>query len=342
MRRVILVILTGILACFPCFGQGYRYWSEGPLTWKDFNLADSLDAKPNLSVSWIKDYSVVKSRKTTFKFLEISTVATYGNSYVGKSNITDDNLRKQQDYFNLAEWIGRAMRDSLLSSPLSPKELTKRAAQRLKEEGERLFGEEGLTVIPPGKDSFDITSFPCSPSKFGLGASLNLACSAPTGDMAHLRSPFISAGTDLEIIYGRFYLDAGVSFGHGAYKGDIPGISGTGREEKSLNCFGWNIGPGYIFFKQYDTRLSLFGRFGSKSIFFKPDPVTGMSLIEGVRLDYTFRDKYSFAPSKLYHRRVLLASIYADQVYNPSKGILIPTLNASIGLAFSWNGINND
>ena len=342
MRHAIFVILTGILATIPCFGQNYRYWSEGPLTWKDFTLADSLDAKPSLSVSWAKVYSVVKSGKTTYKYLEIRTVATSGNSWVGKSNITDENLRKQQDYFNQAEWIGRALRDSLLSSALSTKEGTKWAAQRLKEDGERLFGDEGLTVVPPGKDHFDISAFPCSPSKFGLGASLNLACSVPTGDLAHLGGPFISAGTDLEILYGRFYLDAGVVVSHGAYRGTVPGISGTGSKEKSLDCFGWNFGPGYVFFKQDDTRLSLFGRFGSKSIFFKPDPVQGMSIIEGLRLDYTLRDKYSFAQGKLYHRRVLQASIYADQVYSRSKGILIPSLNASIGLAFSWNGINND
>ena len=343
MRNALLLILTGLLACIPCFGQDhYRYWSDGPLTWKDFTLSDSLDAKPNLSVSWVRDYSVVKSGKTTYKYLEIRTIAVPANSFVGKSRITDENLRKQQDFFNQAEWIGRALRDSLLTSRLSPKALTKWAAQRIREDEERLSGDEGFTVIPPGKDSFDITAFPCSPSKFGVGVSLNLGGSVPTGDMARLGSLFISAGTDLEIIYDRFYFDAGVVFGRGTYKGDIPGISGSGSKGQFLDSFGWSIGPGYIFLKQDDTRLSVFGCLGSKSIFFKPDPVQGMSVIEGVRLDYTLRNRYSFALSGLYTRTVLQARIYADQVYSPSKGILIPSLDASIGLAFSWHGIKND
>ena len=317
MRRTIIIILALVMSS-QSYGQNIRYWSEGPLKWKDFKMADAPDTKPSLSVSWTNGVSKVKIGKTVYKYIDIQTISNPENSWVGSAMVTDAALANQQDYFDQAEIIGRKMRDTLLSISIPMKELNRWASAWLK---------EGITVTPPGKDSFDITSIPLSISEYGFGGFVNFAGSIPAGDMSRLCRFFQAVSTGVEINKGRLYFDAGASFGHGTYLGD-------------LFFFGWNAGPGYALLQGNHNRLSLFGLAGSKKYYFKPNPSGGISLTEGIRFDYLLREKYLFHSSgKARYRHWLQVSLFADQVFNSSKGIFIPTFNASIGLSFTRNGI---
>ena len=61
--------------------------------------------------------------------------------------------------------------------------------------------------------------------------------------------------------------------------------------------------------------------------------------MEGLRIDYLLRNELSFLSDKAMYKRWLRLSIFADQLYNSSKGIFIPFINVSIGIAFLRNGL---
>ena len=331
MRRKVLIIIAFILPCLASSAQGIRYWSEGPLTWKDFRMADSADIEPSLSVSWIHELSKVKIGKTVYKYIDIQTISSPQNSWVGQSMLSGSALVKQQEYFDKAESIGRMMRDTLLYSSMQMKKLNRWASAKLREE---------FTANPPGKDSFDITKVPLDISRSGIGASLKFVRTLPLGDMSRLCGYFQTVAAEIEYNTGRLYFDAGCSFGYGKYKGDVIGVSGAGKEKKDLFIFGWNAGPGYVLSDGKFNRLSVFAQAGSKSYYFKPGPVRGLSIIEGIRLDHLIREKYLFLSSdKARNRQHLQISVFADQVWNSSKGVFIPSVNASIGLSFTRNGV---
>ena len=92
-KRFKIIILATVFLFFACLhshGQQRRYWSDGPLTWSDFRIAETPDTRATLSVSWIKDLTTVKSGKTVFKYLDVQTISIPDNSWVGKAMLSDE------------------------------------------------------------------------------------------------------------------------------------------------------------------------------------------------------------------------------------------------------------
>ena len=328
-KRFKIIILATVFLFFACLhshGQQRRYWSDGPLTWSDFRIAETPDTRATLSVSWIKDLTTVKSGKTVFKDLDVQTISIPDNSWVGKAMLSDEELALQQYFFNQAEWIGRTMRDTLLRSSVSMRNLSRMSAQRLRSERYDIINGK-LGVPFPENNVFDITTIDYTTSRVGFGASVQLGCSLPYGDMADICGFFPTALASVEASSGRMYIDSHLLYARGEYEG------------KGLYCFGWNLGPGYIFLNKNDFSLSAFGAIGSKTVYFKPDPSKGVYLMEGLRIDYLLRNELSFLSDKAMYKRWLRLSIFADQLYNSSKGIFIPSINVSIGIAFLRNGL---
>lgn len=326
MKRILLIVLVMLLSHLPSQGQQVRYWSEGPLSWKDFSIDQHHDTIPYLSVSWARHNAVVKSGKTVFKYNEIRTHAYPGNSWVSKSRMTDRELALLQDFFNQAEWLGRAMRDTLIYDDISWKKLSRHYSNKLRSVQESI--RKGETMVPtPGEDQFSIIDVPYTTSKIGIGGSIMLGCSIPYGDMADINALAPMAMASLGANIGRFHLYGRMALTSGEYNG------------KSLISRGWNIGPEFVFFKKNNVSLTAFGGIGAKTVPFKPTPSKGIYLMEGLSMDYLLRNEVLFTSEKAMYRRWLRVSLFADQLYNSSRGIYIPTLNLSLGLLIIRNGL---
>ena len=329
-RSILLIVLVMVLSSLPSQGQQIRYWSEGPLSWKDFSVGQTHDTIPYLSVSWARHDAVVKSGKTVFKYNEIRTHAYPGNSWVTESMMTDSELALLQDFFNQAEWLGRAMRDTLIHGKVSWKKLSRQYSDKLRVAQESIR-KGATTVPPPGEDLFSIIDISYTTSKIGVGGSIMLGCSIPYGDMADIYAIAPMAMASLGANLGRFHLYGRMALSRGEYEG------------KSLTSYGWNFGPEFDFLKRNNVSLAVFGGIGTKTVPFKPDPSKGIYLMEGLSMDYLLRNEVLFTSEKAMYRRWLRVSLFADQLYNSSRGIYIPTLNLSLGLSIIRNGlkINN-
>ena len=340
MKRLIITLLFCLpMALSPAFGQPLRYWTDGPLTWEDFSRVDTAGCRPFLSVSWKEQKVLLKEGKTHYEYYRIQTLVNPKSSLVSVEWMTPDELRKQQELFNLTEWFGRSLRDTLLVPSRPMRDYIREFTVRRKQEGERLLKGSIPPVSLAQPDPFDIRQVPFRRFRMGIGASFDAGISFPLSDMVNLTMPLVTVAPSVELGWDRFFLGVGMMYGLGRCRESYVGVRGVGKNGDKVRRLGGGVYPGCRILNGRDWIVSIFGGPGVTAYYFSSGPVTGACFTEGVRLEYRLHEHLRFGPRPGAFLYGLRLAFFADQLWSPARHSFIPSVNVSLGIKVTGYGI---
>lgn len=318
-------------------GQSLREWDKGPLQKTEFLEAARGDTA-FFSCVWFQKHVRVKTDKiTAFHYTDVQNIFLPFTSVICGDEITEEQLQTFQKEFDLSEFYARELRDTLVMLPgWRRKEAQKRVYAEFLAQRNTFSDETGLipTLDP---DDFDVTLLPrVSPLGFAVHAGAVASC--PLGDMSGLSGPSFGMVSGVEISYGRFYVTAEYYDCKGSYKSDYIGVG----EAPSVSQSGWRVGPGIVFVRTDRMRFSTFMTSGHSRVSSNQEIISGPSLTEGIRCDFCLRRAYRLDGVSALYQAGIGSRLYLGQIWVSQNRTFSPSVNLSLSLNISRNGLSRN
>ena len=318
-------------------GQSLREWDKGPLE-KTEILESARGDTAFFSCVWLQKHVRVKTdRITAFHYTDVQNIFLPSTTVVCGDEITEEQLHSFQKEFDLSEFFARKLRDTLVMLPARHrKEIQKQTYAEYLALRNDISDEIGLipTLEP---DNFDVTLLPrVSPLGFAVHAGAVASC--PLGDMSGLSGPSFGMVSGAEISYGRFYVTAEYYDCKGSYKSDYIGMG----EAPSVSQSGWRLGPGIVFMKTDRMRFSAFMTSGHSRVFSNQEIISGPSLTEGIRCDFCLRRAYRLDGVSALYQAGIGSRLYLGQIWVSQNRTFSPSVNLSLSLNISRNGLSRN
>ena len=341
--------------------QIVRSWTEGPLTWNDFQMAspDLADnpAGSEASFSLMRENKVVKAGGITYKYQDVWATISPVQSWVRPGQQNADSLRQRQQEFDILQYFANRYREDYMfyddlrvdrfemyfdevKHKLSEAEYLEQYREAL--ETFRKTGD--ASAWPVSREPFDITKYP---AKMAPGASeglFSLFTAVPIGDLGRLFSPIVglSAGYGYQEGRSQFSAEFAVATSVTFTGSGTPGVGAFYVNATYLSVM---ARYGYRVFTAGKADFSLFAGLGysswkSGSIMDKP-VASGFTLSEGLRVDIPLRRTFNYlAKTPRVQDMGLLIKLYADEMLVSRTKIFAPTINLSVGLNFGFRKLS--
>ena len=348
-----------LLASVCCRAQFSRPWTDGPLTWYDFQMAApegaGVENAAHASFSLIKENKVVKSSDTVYKYQDIVASIIPGQSWVASGSRTDANLARLQTEFDVFQYFASLYRDDYLFyndtrhdqyEEYFPGENKHKLSETWYLEQYRLAMEEikdtgDASRFPVQREPFDITKAPCHIEEGSTRALFSLVGTFPGGA---LRQEF-------EPAYG-FSAGLGHREGKGMFGAELA-IEAVGPHNIGYDEHGGSIdtkGAFLRFMAYYARYLFSEGKMGvnvsagAGYSAWKPgliisDPLfSGPTLTQGVNLEFPLKKTMNFMAKKPQLQVLNLnVKVFVDELYDKSAKTIMPTFNIAVGVDYGWH-----
>ena len=360
MNRLSLFFLISVMALLlplGCRAQFSRSWTEGPLTWDDFQLAgpDLADnpAASEASFSLLRENKVVKANGITYKYQDVTAAISPAQSWVKPGEQSAYNLQQRQQEFDILQFYADRYREDYMfyddlrldryemyfdevKHKLSESEYLEQYREAL----ETFHRTGDASAWPVSREPFDITTYPV---KMAPGASeglFSLFTAVPVGDLGKIFKPIVGLSAGYGYREGRslfsaeFAVATSVTFTNS-------GTPAVGAFYVNATYVGIMGKYGYRILSADNVELSLFAGLGYSSwkagaIMDKP-VASGFTLSQGLRVDFPLHRTFNYlAKTPRVQDMGLLIRFYVDEMYVSRAKIFAPTINMSVGLNFGF------
>lgn len=329
------MLVLGVFCVFPLHAQNdIKTWKEGRLEWKDFYQSERIgDTISFPAINYSIKREKIKGKGTTLIYKDV-TAAFYRNmSWVAPSFANDEELEKDQAYFDIVEITARQFRDSLLFNNVKEKDLTRhflKVADQMRKSGQKY-------EVP--EDSFDIKAIRWEDTQCGFGLSLGPSLMLPFRALGELSGPipclsFIGTG-----YFGKAVLAAEINYGKGMAKNKYygtEGVMGPGVHQVGdyVPYFSATLNGGYSFIDNDKLRVfALAGPgFSHASLYYHP--VNGLLLNEGIGADLKLHNWVSLSGKHSHVETSVRFKVSCGQILNFSNRTFLPLMNFSISVNF--------
>lgn len=115
-KTVIFSLFLITLTCIriPAAAQSLRPWSEGPLRWEEFQRGAAATGV-NGVITWQDSIRVVKDGYKSYRYRDLHSFFNSSYSSAEPELMTETQLKRQQDFFDLSEYYARKLRDTCLT-----------------------------------------------------------------------------------------------------------------------------------------------------------------------------------------------------------------------------------
>ena len=366
MKKTFAILILA-LAAFASHAQGInesmRYWSEGKLTWNDFEKRNFEGIeKSYLSPIYHSKFSTQKHGNLTYRGYQIRTGFDKSSTWVRTEHISDRLLRYNQLIFDIAEAYSREMQNEINSNSgygtsyviehyaNKGKNMIEKLAEESKwgddisviERYEREFAEK-LQVMPA--DTIPQIKL----KNWGGGYQIGYSAGIFTGAGKELLKPHHNITLGFVASYKRSHFILDMEMGSGKTRAELPLIgyvNGSKQEitlpaETGLGHVGIDLDYGYAVYDGSFLKACPFVGVGA-SIFNKDldngDETTtanlgGLNLLAGLNLNWKLKRVLS---SMTYNETAIRTKIYAART-NIVKNAA-PVWSINLGIAFDFYG----
>ena len=229
MRTFLLLISIALTIALQAQEENRKYWSDGPLTWSDFQERDTPEGISNLS--YFIAYSTERTRinDTIFTGIVTYTYISTRSSWVDTDHKNDQLLRYNQVAFDLAE-VHRRKLERKLNSGIQIQELDlklQRAVEECQQEIEQLNAETNGGLRAGALAEWEEYAArrlreskinglpPFELKRFGMGVELGMGSGATTGTLSDHFTPAFGIMYGFDFIYQPFvlYLNGTLAWG---------------------------------------------------------------------------------------------------------------------------------
>ena len=363
MRKLPLLVPFVFLGALNCGAQGLRSWTSGPLSWSDFQsagpeLSDSSETS-HASFSLIRENIKVKEGGIAYKYQDVSAAIDPRQSWVEAAAKNEQTLRKLLQEFDILQYYATLYREDFMfytdmkNHPYeeyfdegTKHKLSEAAYLEQYRSAIEEFRKTGdASAYPVSREPFDITKMPCQVASGASEMHISLITVNPTGDLAKMFTPVFGFSAGYGYREGRNYVCADLSEG-------VIGLNLTGYSFKDGghytvrgSYFGAAAKYGRILFSAGKTDFSLFAGLGysawKEGHLLSKATVSGLTLTEGLCVDYTFHRTFNYLAKTPQARDFgLQFKVYVDELYVASQKFFVPTINLGMGFNFGFRKLS--
>lgn len=311
--------------------QNSKLWTEGPLQWSDFKTVEQpCDTSSLAFLSLNYAEKVVRDGFTTYRYDDVHATFNKDLSWVSPDFRTDDELARNQAYFDYVESLARDIRSGLLLGSRQRHDLEKEAAKAVKSIRGEIMQAEDLSVYAVEPDDFDISKHPFSYGRptadFSAGAGVVL----PFASLGRLVGPVTALSLSECVDFGKASVMLEEYFGTGMSTGKYAGVGGKNDPYRAVPYFSASLKGAYTLFDAGRVSLAAVAGAGYTSLTFNKFRTAGLTLSEGVCADFQLhRTLYYTLERPCGYDQSIRVKLYADQM-KAATGKFIPSLNLSL------------
>lgn len=338
--------LSGARSSFPAFfcvlallvagqsvlmAQNAKLWTDGPLQWSDFKTAvQPCDTSSLAFLSLNYAEKVVRDGFTTYRYNDVHATFNKDLSWVSPDFRNDDELARNQAYFDYVESLARGIRAGLLLGSRQRHDLEKEAAEAVKSIRSEIMQAEDLSAYAVSPDDFDISEAPFrygSPTAdFSAGAGVVL----PFASLGRLVGPVAVFSLSEGLSFGRTSVMFEEYFGAGMSTGRYFGVGGKSDPYRTVPYLSASLKGAYTLLDIGRFSLAAVAGAGYTSLTFNKFKTGGFTLSEGISADFRLhRTLYYTLERPCGYDQSIRVKLYADQL-KAGSGKFIPSLNLSM------------
>lgn len=305
-------------------------WTDRPLKWSDFQQVDQPGDTSSLSFLGL-EYTdkVVRKGITTYQYTDVHANFNKQYSWVRKGCMTDDELARNQAFFNYAELQARDIRAKLLGSAMNRENLEKEAIAAVDAERPQIMQTEDLSTYAVGKDDFDIAEVGFKYGGVSAFFSAGPAVVVPLGSLGRLTNPVIAGTLEEGVKFGSVSLMLEEYLGAGFAKGNYMGIGGKHDPSRSVPYLAVSLKAGYTFIDKDRFSLAAAAGAGYSRYGFNKFTTSGVTISEGLCADFHIhRNLYYTLDRPCGFDQSIRVKLFADQMLS-AENKLIPSINLS-------------
>ena len=329
---VLFCVLALLAAGQPVLrAQTSKLWTDGPLQWNDFKtLEQPCDTSSQAFLSLGYAEKVVRDGFTTYRYDDVHATFNKDASWVSPDFRTDDELARNQAYFDYVESLARGIRSGLLQGSGQRHDLEKEAAEAVKSIRGEIMQADDLSVYAVGPDDFDISKLAFSygnpTADFSAGAGVVL----PFASLGRLVGPVAALSLSEGVDFGKASVMLEEYFGAGMSTGNYAGVGGKNDPSRTVPYFSAFLKGGYTLLDAGRISLSAVAGAGYSSLTFNKFKTGGLTLSEGICVDFLLhRSLYYTLERPCGYDQSIRLKLYADQMKS-ATGKFIPSLNLSL------------
>lgn len=325
MKKISLAVLTAAVGIAANAQQ--KLWTEGPLTWDDFNVVSQAD-EPSLGViSLVASHEKVKIGHIKYTYTGVHAAFDTKISFVREDSRTDAELALNQKIFNIYESCARDMRDNLVANSGDVAALRKTYQKEAAERVAKLKSDPHNTAQNLPKDDFEpslYNVFGKNKYMFGVAAASNISLGALTDMCTSASGAEVYGGYNI----GRHTIMADINvLPLKTYKGGI-----WIPETQTRLCFSVSLLYGYRIFEKERFNFGFFAGPGF-GIHYSDNNLAGFLITEGLQAEYNLASIVSLAKASPDRTDInLFARVGSGQLINDG---MYASINVAIGVNFS-------
>ena len=350
IKTLFSVISFFFLLLLGCRAQQLKLWTDGPLTWNDFEVAGTGSIQSNESsyaaFTLIRENKVVKTQGVTYKYQDMSAAVTRGMSWVKPGQMNDSNLARHQKEFDILQHFAEMYRDDFLfyNDPLSRRhemwfdgnkdKLSESYYLSLFKDALDEFHRTGdAGEYPVNPEPFDITKLAYSVPESSSELLVGLTTVIPVGVLSnYFDSPFVGPSLGYGFREGKNYFNGNLTvietFGISGSYLDLSARYGRVLAANRKTDFSLFAGAGFAFWKDADL-------FRSTSLY------KGPMLTQGISIDISLHKTVNFLSEVPQEReQKLQLKLYVNELYDIERDSFVPYIAMSAGINLGMKDIS--
>ena len=361
MRKTIVLTALLCLAAVSGNAQGVKLWTEGPLTWDDFQTVEERgDASRTsfASFSLYRENKTVRTKGISYKYQDVCAMIAPAQSCVLAGAQDDRTLAQYQQEFDILQHFAVRYREDFMfyhDTKMNRFEeyFDRESKHKLAEtyyvtqyrqavERFRQTGEAG--GYPVSREPFDVTAFPVQVASGASEGLVLLSATIPVGRYAELFHPGVCVSGGYGYQEGKGYFRALLSVGNlGVLTEGIS--SGLVWLISNGTYVGLSGEYGRIVGSWGKVNLSLFGGVGysawKQGHLLVKTPYKGFVLSEGLCVDIHLHRTFNFLSQKPQAQdSALQVKLHVDEMYIAAEQAVAPSIHLGVGMNFGFRNLS--
>ena len=182
MRKLLLLFLVGTAQVFCCHAQSFRTWAEGFYDWTGFRVESELEESSRAAFTLLPQKRTVSRDGLFYHYTDVTSAILPEQSVVRRDCVTEDEMVRIQQEFDLLEYFARALREEWLFS--QDEGLEAEYISRFQETRKLFRAGEDVSAYALVGEPFDITKVRYSAARSGHAIYFGPAVDFPLGGKA--------------------------------------------------------------------------------------------------------------------------------------------------------------
>ena len=346
------IFLILILISLGCKAQQIKLWTDGPLTWYDFEVASPVMAQSDVSsfaaFTLVRENKTVKTNGITYKYQDVTAAITRNLSWVKSGQMTDANLQRHQKEFDILQYFANIYREDYL---FYNDTLSRRHEMWFDGNKDKLSEAEYLDLFNAAVEEFhrtgDASAYPVSNEPFDI-TKQSYSVTPDVKELQVLLTTLCPTGILTDYFYGPF---VGFTFGYGIReRKNYYNCSLTTIDRLGAGGSYWDISAKYgrILSSNSKTDFSLFAGAGfanwKEGIIVSKYPLfKGPSFTQGLSVDVLLHKTVNYLAEIPQEREQKLnLRLFINEMYDIENDLIIPYIGLAAGINLGMKNLSRN